>query len=64
MGSYIKAMMKAMPILMILNFLVVVGAVGFLWGTERLDKNRVEELVDLFRMTIEEEKNTGRVRCG
>ncbi len=56
MGSYLKAMWKALLILMILHFLVVASVTGYLGATERLNMDRVKRLKAMFDLTIEEEK--------
>lgn len=50
-----KAVGWAILVLLILHLLAAVGFVGWLAATDRLDADRVTRVVDLFKLTIEEE---------
>ncbi len=55
MGSYLKAMGKAAIFLVILHFVLIVGAVGYLAGTDRLSVDRVKRIGEMFSLTLNEE---------
>ncbi|QQE11192.1 hypothetical protein JD969_17095 [Planctomycetota bacterium] len=38
-----------------INMLVVLGGLGFLYGTDRLDRDRLDQTIDMFRLTITEQ---------
>lgn len=50
-----KALWIAISIALFLNVLAGAGFVGWLYGTERLNEDRMERLVGLFSMTLQEE---------
>lgn len=52
----IKALFQALVFLAVVHFLAVMGGLGWLLMTERLDESRTMELVDLLSETVSEEE--------
>lgn len=52
----IRALGLALLLAAALHFVLVLGAVGWLWGSGRIDQQRFDRVVELFWLTVEQEQ--------
>jgi hypothetical protein len=51
-----RSLWQAISILAVLHLLLLIAVAGWLYGTERINRQRLERLRDVFALTIEQEK--------